>query len=259
MTHAEKRVYLIQELLREQPQYRDMEVPQYAQEQHRLLRSLLNLRPPMTVSRAFLEIQDAYLSEVRGQKGFTDAADLTFIQERLCLWQGDITTLKVGAIVNAANAALLGCFIPCHGCIDNAIHSAAGLQLRQVCHEIMQAQGHEEPTGGAKLTEAYNLPCSYVLHTVGPIVNGPLTGKDCELLASCYRSCLELAAEKQIRSIAFCCISTGEYHFPQQRAAEIAMGTVQKNLPHLPGIGRVVFNVFKETDYEIYQNLLRTD
>jgi len=162
----------------------------------------------------------------------------------------------VDAIVDADNSALLGCFCPCHGCIDNAIHSAAGLQLRDECSQIMQAQGHPEPNGRAKLTKGYNLPARYVLHTVGPIVQGRVTARDREELASCYRSCLELAAEHGLESIAFCCISTGEFHFPNDRAAEIAVRTVREYRIENNSVIKVIFNVFKDVDYEIYRNLL---
>lgn len=185
--------------------------------------------------------------------------DLSPERDNLYLWQGDITTLKCGAIVNAANSQLLGCFCPCHGCIDNAIHTFAGIQLRLACAERMKQQGHEEETGKAKITPAYNLPCNYVFHTVGPIVKGCVTKGDENLLASCYRSCLELAERNRINSIAFCCISTGEFHFPNGRAAEIAMQTVTEFMAQKQSEMKVIFNVFKDLDYEIYKKLLRTN
>ena len=181
-------------------------------------------------------------------------AELSPIRPHQYLWRGDITTLEVDAIVNAANSALLGCFSPNHGCIDNAIHTFAGVQLRLACHAIMQAQGHEEPTGTAKITPGFNLPARYVLHTVGPIVSGRLSDTHCDLLASCYESCLKLAAENSLKSVAFCCISTGVFGFPQKEAARIAVDTVtafQKEHPI-----DVVFNVFKEADLRLYQALL---
>jgi O-acetyl-ADP-ribose deacetylase (regulator of RNase III) len=180
-------------------------------------------------------------------------------EPRLSLWQGDITRLRVDAIVNAANADLLGCFYPCHGCIDNAIHSAAGMQLRQACHELMEEQGHREKTGQAKLTPGYNLPCRYVLHTVGPIISGPLTGRDRQLLADCYRSCLTVAEEHGLETVAFCCISTGEFHFPNEEAAHIAVDTVKAFLTQTTTIRKVIFNVFKETDQRIYRRILGPD
>lgn len=256
MTQAERRLFLIRTLLREQPRYRDMEIPANTQEQKNLLRSLFNVRMPQPVSDSFLEAQNAYLQEEIARKGITELASLTPVRKGLYIWKGDITTLKCDAIVNAANSKLLGCFCPCHGCIDNAIHTFSGVQLRAACAEIMGEQGHEEPVGGAKITPAYNLPCKYVLHTVGPFICGRLTGRDRALLASCYRSCLDLAAEKGLKSIAFCCISTGEFHFPNREAAEIAVATVTEFLQRTTSIEKVVFNVFKDIDAEIYRELL---
>lgn len=256
MTQTERRKYLIQELLREQPQYRNMEIPESAQDQKSLLRSLFNIRMPEPVSEEFLQVQDAYLQGEAAEKGVTDLADLTPIEEGIYLWQGDITTLKCDAIVNAANSQMLGCFYPCHGCIDNAIHTFSGVQLRAACADLMKEQGHSEPTGTAKITPAYNLPCRYVLHTVGPIITGVVTKKDEQLLASCYRSCLELAEQNQVESIAFCCISTGEFHFPNKRAAEIAVKKVREYRQERQSKMEVIFNVFKETDLRIYRQLL---
>ncbi|MCM1025660.1 MAG: protein-ADP-ribose hydrolase [Roseburia sp.] len=256
MTQTERRIFLIRELLRERPEYRDAEIPVRVSEQKYLLRSLLNVRVPQPVSESFREMQDEYLREAIAEKGITDLADLRPVQENLYLWQGDITTLRCGAIVNAANSRMLGCFCPCHGCIDNAIHTFSGVQLRLACADLMREQGREEPAGRAKITLAYNLPCGYVLHTVGPIVSGRLTRREEELLASCYRSCLELAEENGVESVAFCCISTGEFHFPNQRAAEIAVETVKEYKRRTKSGMKVIFNVFKEIDYEIYRRLL---
>lgn len=258
MTHSEQRQYLIKELLSEFPQYREMEIPENTEEQKRLLRSLMNIRPPRPIGREFLKVQDEYLSGEVQAKGITDSDTLPVspLNDRLVLWRGDITTLRVDAIVNAANSALRGCFVPCHSCVDNIIHSVSGIQLRLACDELMTEQGHEEPTGKAKMTPAFNLPCSYVLHTVGPIVSGILTEKHCEQLAGCYRSCLELASEKGLRSVAFCCISTGEFHFPQRKAADIAVQTVSDFLQTDIRIEKVVFNVFKQEDYDIYREIL---
>ena len=267
MTQKERRIYLINELLNEQKEYGGQwyetpDIPTDEQAQKRLLRSLFNIRPPRPVSGEFLEIQDAYLQEETRQKGITDIAELTPAEDGIYLWQGDITTLKCDAIVNAANSRLLGCFVPCHGCIDNAIHTYAGVQLRAACAERMRVRGHEEETGRAKITPAFNLPCRYVLHTVGPVVGGRVTKKDEELLESCYRSCLELAAENHLGSLAFCCISTGEFHFPNRRAAEIAVRTVREFRDRTAAAGpaagklEVIFNVFKDEDLHIYRELL---
>lgn len=259
MTQEERLLWLIQYLLKESHLSREVQIPNSNDEQERLLRSLMNIRAPKPVTEEFLQIQDAYFKNQLSKKSLTSIADLTPIEDNLYLWQGDITTLKVDAIVNAANSALLGCFIPCHRCIDNAIHSAAGVQLRWECHEIMQLQSHEEETGGTKVTSAYNLPSNYVIHTVGPIIMGEVTENDCEQLVSCYRSCLEAAKRYQMKSIAFCCISTGEYRFPNELAAEIAIHTVQEFFKNNDIEMEVVFNVFKEKDYEIYNRLLSSN
>lgn len=256
MTQAEKREYLITKLLKESPEYENLKIPADETEQKKLLRSLFNIRMPLPVSDDFIDIQDEYLREETRLKGITSLDDLQPIQPDIYLWQGDITTLACDAIVNAANSEMLGCFCPCHGCIDNAIHTFAGVQLRLKCAEMMKKQGHKEETGKAKITPGYNLPCKYILHTVGPIVRGKPTRQDCDLLASCYRSCLELAAQNDIESIAFCCISTGEFHFPNDKAAEIAIKTVKDFKQHTNSKIKVVFNVFKELDCEIYRELL---
>ena len=256
MTQSERRLYLITELKKENPQYAELPVPSDTAEQKHLLRALFNVRMPKAASDEFLKIQDEYLREETRLKGVTDISALTPIQPDIYLWQGDITTLKCDAIVNAANNQMLGCFCPNHGCIDNAIHTYAGVQLRVDCAELMKKQGHEEPTGQAKITPAHNLPCRFVIHTVGPIVYGRLTDKDCELLRSCYRSCLKVADENNLKSIAFCCISTGEFHFPNERAAEIAIDSVKKYKAETQSEIKVIFNVFKDTDYKIYRELL---
>lgn len=256
MNHAEKRLFLIRSLLEEQPRYKNVEIPSDQAEQKRMLRSLFNIRMPGKVDEGFLAIQDSYLREATQSKGVTELSKLTPIEPGIYLWQGDITTLDCDAIVNAANSGMTGCYQPCHNCIDNCIHTYAGIQLRNACAEIMQRQGYEEPTGQAKITSGYNLPCKYVLHTVGPIVQGQLTKQHEELLASCYRSCLDLAEENGIRSIAFCCISTGVFGFPQIRAAEIAVQTVREYKAETHSDIEVIFNVFKDEDYEIYRGLL---
>lgn len=258
MTQKERRIYLIESLLRERTEYTQIEMPKGEQAQSDLLRALMNVRPPRPVRTEFLKIQDEYLKTERDRRGVTDSSALPPVpgDARLVLWQGDITTLKADAIVNAANSQLLGCFFPLHGCIDNIIHSRSGVQLRLLCHEIMQKQGHEEPVGTAKITPGFNLPCQYILHTVGPIVTGRVTKEDERLLASCYRACLALAAKNGCQSVAFCCISTGEFHFPNDRAAEIAVKAVKNFLDENKTDMRVIFNVFKDRDLAIYQKLL---
>ena len=246
MTQEERRTFLIQRLLDEQPRYKEIRIPRDISEQKQMLRALFNIRSPEIISEDFLAVQDAYLREETAAKGITDIADLTPVEDGIYLWRGDITTLKCGAIVNAANSGITGCYVPCHSCIDNCIHTYAGVQLRLECARQMSEQGHEEETGKAKITPAYNLPCDYVIHTVGPIVDGDLTPEHCELLRSCYNSCLEIAVQNNIKSIAFCCISTGVFGFPQNEAAEIAVNTIRKFLTN-HNI-EVAFNVFTEKD-----------
>ena len=256
MNQTERRLFLIKNLLSEQTQYQNIIIPEDETKQKRLLRSLFNIRMPIPASEDFLAVQDAYLQEETKRKGITEFSNLKPIAEGLYLWQGDITTLRCDAIVNAANSQMLGCFYPNHGCIDNAIHTFAGIQLRLACADLMKQQGYEEQTGQAKITPAFNLPCRYVIHTVGLIIQGWLTPKDKELLASCYRSCLALADKNNLKNIAFCCISTGEFHFPNDKAAQIAIQTVKDYKGQTHSEIEVIFNVFKETDYNIYRELL---
>lgn len=256
MNQSEKRLFLIQSLLNERPSCQKQIIPADSERQKILLRGLMNVRRPVRIGADFLQVQDAYLQDETAAKGITDIADLTPIQPGLYLWQGDITTLKCDAIVNAANSGMTGCYIPNHRCIDNAIHTFAGVELRLTCEQLMEQQGYPEPTGQAKITPAFNLPCRYVLHTLGPIISGIVTKEDKELLASCYRSCLELAAENGLESVAFCCISTGEFHFPNDLAAEIAVRTVKEYLKKQTSVKKVIFNVFKDLDKAIYEKLL---
>lgn len=258
MTQDERREYLIQYLLKEEVRFVRQSIPTDKQGQENLLRSLMNIRPPRPVSGEFLKIQDEYLTERNRERGITDIDTLAPVKSdsRLYIWQGDITTLKCDAIVNACNSQMLGCFSPMYACIDNFIHTYAGVELRLKMHEIMTKQGHEEETGKAKITSGYNLPAKYILHTVGPIIQWKVTKKDEELLASCYRECLRLAADTGAESIAFCCLSTGVFRFPQQRAAEIATNTVKQYLDKDSRIKKVIFNVFKDEDLKIYNGLL---
>lgn len=263
MKQNERRNYLISSLLNEQPQYKSVEIPKSIREQKSLLRALFNVRMPKEVSDEFLKVQDDYLREEVSEKGIVKISDLQQIQKGIYLWQGDITRLKADAIVNAANSGMTGCYQPNHTCIDNCIHTFAGIQLRLECAEIMEKQGSSEPVGRAKITSGYNLPCKYVLHTVGPIVNQTAFGweevtlEHCRQLASCYQSCMELAEKNNCGSIAFCCISTGVFHFPNRKAAEIAVRTVKEYRKETGSKMEVVFNVFQNDDYEIYENLLR--
>lgn len=258
MNQNERRLFLIRSLLNERLEYRDWRIPQDVSDQKLLLRGLLNVRPAQVCNPEFLRVQDAYLRQATAKKGITCSA-LSPVQPGLYLWQGDITTLKCDAIVNAANSGMTGCYVPNHRCIDNAIHTFAGVQLRLACAEIMERQGCPEPTGKAKITPAFNLPCRYILHTVGPIVDESPTERDCAQLESCYRACLTLPAENHLESIAFCCISAGEFHFPNEQAAQIAVQTVKTFLNQKSSVKKVIFNVFKDLDREIYARLLRAD
>ena len=258
MTQDERREYLIQYLLKEKIPFGRQNIPTDKQGQENLLRSLMNVRPPRPISNDFLKIQDEYLTERNIERGITDIDTLAPVKSdsRLYIWQGDITTLKCDVIVNACNSQMLGCFSPMHACIDNFIHTYAGMELRLKMHEIMAKQGHEEETGKAKITSGYNLPTKYILHTVGPIIQWKVTKEDEDLLASCYTECLKLAADTGVESIAFCCLSTGVFRFPQQRAAEIATNTVKQYLNKDSRIKKVIFNVFKDEDLKIYSGLL---
>lgn len=247
--------FLIKFLLSENEEYQNIPIPEGENERFKLFRSLVNVRAPKPVSGEFLAAQDEFLKEMTARKGVVNYKDLTPVKPRVYLWQGDITALKCGTIVNAANSALLGCFCPCHGCIDNAIHTFAGVRLRLECAELMRKQGHEEPVGRAKITGAYNLPCDKIIHTVGPFVGGQLNDVHREQLRSCYRECLKAAADNGISSVAFCCISTGEFRFPNEEAAKIAVETVDEFLQSNSDI-EVIFNVFKDYDLGIYEKLL---
>lgn len=256
MTQTESRKFLIEALLSEQKRHRAAPVPTDAEEQKTLLRSLMNVREPGEIGEDFLRVQDEYLQMRLRERGVVELDSLKPVRDGLYLWKGDITRLRCGAIVNAANSGMTGCYRPCHACIDNCIHTYAGVQLRRDCGELMARQGFPEPTGQAKLTKAYNLPCDYVLHTVGPIVEGALTAEHCSLLASCYRSCLSLADEYGIESVALCCISTGVFGFPKQEAAEIAVQTVDAWKRETGSRMKVIFNVFGDADLKIYRALL---
>ncbi|MBR3077695.1 MAG: protein-ADP-ribose hydrolase [Oscillospiraceae bacterium] len=273
MNQQERRQFLIRQLLDEQPRYRDMAIPSGETEQRRLLRSLFNVRMPDEIGEDFLNVQDDYLRKRISENGIVGLAEIPTLADqgsmaphgsRLSFWQGDITRLDVDAIVNAANSQMLGCFVPMHTCIDNCIHSFAGVQLRLECHRQMEAlrakygPGYEQPTAVPMLTDAYNLPAKKIVHIVGPIVSGKLTPEAEAELAACYRNTLDLCAENGLRSVAFCCISTGVFGFPQQRAAEIAVETVTAWLDaHEGQTDRVIFNVFTDKDRDLYAKLLQ--
>lgn len=263
MNRGEELAFLIKELQKEMPEYASYAVPADEEQAFSLFRALCNVRVPgeHRPSDRFLKAEADLLRSVMEDKGVTDVSEIpvSAADPRLAVWQGDMTTLRADAIVNACNSQLLGCFRPLHSCIDNMIHTMAGVELREACFEIMRRQGHEEPAGRAKITPGYNLPARYVLHTVGPIVRGTVTRHDRELLASCYTSCLNLAASRNLENVAFCCISTGVFSFPKDKAAEIAVHTVTEWLDsHTDSsIREVVFNVFKDKDREIYDSLLQ--
>lgn len=238
--------YCIHYLL--QQNHVEADVPTSLVEKQRLLRALMNVWNPQPLCDEFLQAQDAELQAQLQDKGVVEPEGI--------LWQDDITCLKVDAIVNAANSQGLGCWQPLHNCIDNAIHSAAGLQLRQECNEILK--GGMIDTGEVIITKGYNLPAKYVIHTVGPIISAGETPtlQQREQLANCYRNSLALAEANGCRSIAFCCISTGVFGYPNSEAAEVAVETVtqaikQSNI-------KAIFNVFKDIDYDIYRQLLGT-
>lgn len=266
MNQRERREYLIRRLLTEREEYKTMIIPETEEEQWILLRSLLNVREPAAVDLEFLRVQDEYLRAEIEKNGITDLADLRPAQGNIYLWQGDITRIRADVIVNAANSQMLGCFAPCHLCIDNAIHTFAGVQLRKECDRQMKllrnkyGMNYQQPTAVPMLTDAYNLPAKKVIHIVGPIVGGELTAEHEKELADCYQNTLAMCAENRLKTVAFCCISTGVFMFPNKRAAEIAVSTVSKWLAESPGqIDKVIFNVFKDEDREIYSGILNSD
>lgn len=266
MNNEEKLDYLIKSLTQENHGIPGVELTEYNFTKRKLLRGLMNIRLPGKIDPKFLKIQDEFLSNETEEKEIIDGNSLTTVKEmfpcskihngdRIVLWQGDITRLKVDGIVNAANKRMLGCFTPCHKCIDNVIHSAAGIQLREECNELMEKQGFEEPIGKAKITKAYNLPCEHVIHTVGPIVEGYVTKEQEIQLGLCYEESLKAAIDQHLSTIAFCCISTGEFHFPNQLAAEIAVHTIDNFLDFNKEIKRVIIDVFKKTDLDLYREI----
>ena len=263
MNQTERRIFLIRELLKEDPRYGNVPVPEDTQEQKNLLRSLMNVRPPRPAGEAFLAVQDAYLKEAVAEKGIVRPGEIPEIRRGISLWQGDITRLAADAIVNAANSRMLGCFVPMHTCIDNCIHTFAGVQLRLACHAQMEAlrarygADYEQPTAVPMLTPGCNLPANHVIHIVGPIVSRGLTPALEADLAACYRNALELCRENGLKTVAFCCISTGVFRFPNDRAARIAVDTVSRWREEHPGVlDRVIFNVFKDEDRRLYEKEL---
>ena len=264
MTQNGRLDFLVEEFKADSVQYKDLQTPKDAEGKRRILRSLMNVRMPRKMDEAVLAVQDEYLQARIRENGIVEPADIPIIRDRMSIWQGDITRLAVDAIVNAANSQMLGCFVPMHTCIDNCIHTFAGVQLRAECNRQMNAlrirygRDYEQPTAVPMLTDAYNLPAKKVVHIVGPIVEYGLTKELEEQLAACYRNTLDMCLENGLRTVAFCCISTGVFRFPNKRAAQIAVQTVSEWLPlHAWQMDRVIFNVFKDEDKEYYEQLLQ--
>lgn len=263
-TQEERLTYLLEEFRADSDSYKNIKVPDNISEKEKLLRSLMNIRMPKRMSEEVIKVQDEYLSCRAEEKGIVKLTNIPVVKGNLSIWQGDITRLEVDSIVNAANSQMLGCFVPMHTCIDNQIHTFAGVQLREECNHKMEklrekyGKNYEQPTSIPMLTDAYNLPAKKVVHIVGPIVSAGLTVDLEKSLADCYINTLDICSENNLRSVAFCCISTGVFHFPNQRAAQIAVETVKKwLLLHPDSMERIIFNVFKDEDKKYYEELLR--
>ena len=275
MKQEERLDYLIEEFKQDSGRYRSLQTPDDMESKRRVLRSLMNIRMPGIMPADVLQVQDEYLQERIRENGIVKIDDLPTIAEmgsshdhadRISIWKGDITRLAADAIVNAANSQMLGCFIPNHHCIDNCIHTFAGIQLREECSRHMSmlrekyGPDYEQPTAKPMLTDGYNLPSKNVIHIVGPIVEGGLTDELEQDLAACYINVLDMCFDNDLRSVAFCCISTGVFHFPNERAAEIAVRTVTDWLSeHEGSMDRVIFNVFNDRDRSYYERELQTD
>lgn len=262
-TQNQRLDYLVEKFKADSVQYKNLETPKDTEGKQRILRSLMNIRMPQALPTDVLAVQDEYLTGRAEEKGVVRVSDIPVIRDGLSIWQGDITRLAVDAIVNAANSQMLGCFVPMHTCIDNCIHTFAGVQLRAECNRQMNqlriryGKGYEQPTAIPMLTDAYNLPAKKVIHIVGPIVQYELTPELEKNLADCYRNTLDMCLENNLKSVAFCCISTGVFHFPNKRAAQIAVSTVDRWLSQHPSaMERVIFNVFKNEDKEYYEALI---
>lgn len=263
MTQSERLDYLVKEFKADSIDYKNLQTPRDTVGKRRMLRSLMNIRSPRHIDDLVLRIQDEYLKGVRKEQGIVEVSDIPSLNGVMSIWQGDITRLSVDAIVNAANSQMLGCFIPMHTCIDNCIHTYAGIQLREECNRQMNqlrakhGSDYEQPTAIPMLTEGYNLPAKKVIHVVGPIVQFALTPELEQDLANCYINTLNMCLENNLKTVAFCCISTGVFRFPNKRAAEIATETVRHWLFEHPGaMERVIFNVFKDEDREYYERLV---
>ena len=264
MTQEQRLDTLVEAFKADSVQYKDLQTPADTEGKRRILRSLMNIRMPKKLDGSVLAVQDEYLRERIRENGIVTLSEIPVIRDGMSLWQGDITRLSVDAIVNAANSQMLGCFVPMHTCIDNCIHTFAGVQLRAECNRQMNqlriryGRDYEQPTAVPMLTDGYNLPAKKVVHIVGPIVEDRLTPALENDLADCYRNTLDLCAENGLHSVAFCCISTGVFRFPPERAAQIAVKTVEQWLKaHDGAMGRVIFNVFSDKDRMIYEHLFQ--
>lgn len=270
---AERLDYLLKEFKEDSLYYKDLEAGDDYEEKRMALRSLMNIRGPWPMPEDVVKMQDEFLTEETKEKGIVSLDRIPtvagqygsrhILADKVSIWQGDITRIQAGAIVNAANSQMLGCFVPCHRCIDNAIHSAAGIQLRAECSRYMERKKmqygsrYEEPAGQAVLTKGYNLPAEYVIHTVGPVVGGVLNNRHRQDLQNCYVNVLKCCVENGIHSVAFCCISTGEFHFPNAEAAKIAVKAVTDFLKDSEAeFDRIIFNVFKDMDRNLYEKEL---
>lgn len=263
ITQDQRLDYLVEEFMTDSGEYKDLQTLADSEGKRRILRSLMNIRMPRELPGEVLAVQDEYMSGRAEEKGIVRLSDIPIIRDGLSIWQGDITRLKVDAIVNAANSQMLGCFVPMHTCIDNCIHTFAGVQLRAECNRQMDqlrnryGRDYEQSTAVPMLTDAYNLPAKKVIHIVGPIVQGHLTPALEKDLADCYRNTLDMCLENDLKSVAFCCISTGVFHFPNKKAAEIAVSTVKDWIAaHPETMERVIFNIFKDEDRTYYEELL---
>lgn len=264
MTQEQRLDTLVEAFKADSVQYKDLQTPADTEGKRRILRSLMNIRMPKKLDDSVLAVQDEYLRERISENGIVTLSEIPMIRNGMSIWQGDITRLAVDTIVNAANSQMLGCFVPMHTCIDNCIHTFAGVQLRAECSRQMNqlrikyGKDYEQPTAVPMLTDAYNLPAKKVIHIVGPIVQYELTPELEMDLADCYLNTLDMCLDNNLKSVAFCCISTGVFHFPNKRAAGIAVSAVDSWLSQHPGaIERVIFNVFKDEDKKYYEELIR--
>lgn len=265
----EKLDFLIDYLLKENKEIKLKDMPKTSEEKANLWRALCNIRNAKPISAEYLKVQDEYLQERLEETQLTNVENIKSIKEtysktnlenanKICLWQGDITKLKIDAIVNAANSQGLGCFQPLHNCIDNQIQTFSGIQMRLECDKYMKKIGYNLPTGKAFITNGYNLPSKYVIHTVGPIINFEVSNEDKKLLKDCYINSLKIASEKGLKTIAFPCISTGIFRFPKELAVMCAFQGINEFLrDNKNSLEKIIFNVYGEEDFDIYDQFIR--